>query len=311
MSPSTPEAHAREKIDRLLADCGWEVQDAPRMNLFASEGVAVREFPMRPGQGEAGYLLYAGGKALGVVEAKPEGWTLLGEETQSGRYLDGLPEGIPAYRRPLPFAYESTGTETRFTSALEPDARSREVFAFHRPEELVRLAGLDAEGQVRALLRRRPPLTTEGLWPAQIEAVTNLERSLAENKPRSLIQMATGAGETFTAVSAVYRLVKFAGAKRVLSLAFAGAASSSSRTGTTGRQRSVGQDQTTGRSTTCTPRACRRRQRSCGPTPGTSPCRGRTRASWGSCERRRSRAWAFFTGTPTSKRGYSRSTCGG
>src|SRR5207248_4654742 len=132
-----------------------------------------------------------------------EGHTLTGVETQSGKYMDGLSKGLPNYRLPLPFAYESTGTETHFTNALEPDARSREVFTFHRPEELVRLATLDQ--QMRGLLRQMPPLNVEGLWPLKIATINKLERSLADNRPRSLIQMATGSGKTMTAVVASYR----------------------------------------------------------------------------------------------------------
>ncbi len=210
-----PERRAREKIDRRLQECGWQVQDRDGLNIYASKGVAVREFVM-PGVGEADYLLYADGRAVGVVEAKPEDWTLRGVEPQSGGYMAGLPAEVPAFRRPLPFGYETTGTVTQFTNALEPESRSREVFAFHRPEELVRLARLKA--QARGSLREMPPLgeAAKGLWPAQIEAIRNLEESLAENRPRSLIQMATGSGKTFTAVSAAYRLIKFAGARRVL-----------------------------------------------------------------------------------------------
>ena len=115
-----------------------------KLNIYASKGVAVREFAM-PGVGEADYLLYADGKAIGVVEAKPEDWTLRGVELQSGGYMGGLPESVPAFHRPLPFGYETTGTITQFTNALEPDARSREVSAFHRPEELVRLARLKTQ----------------------------------------------------------------------------------------------------------------------------------------------------------------------
>jgi type I restriction enzyme R subunit len=67
-----------------------------------------------------------------------------------------------------------------------------------------------------------PELVTEWddfkLWPAQITAIRNLEKSLAQNKPRALIQMATGSGKTFTAISFIYRLIKFAGARRVLFL---------------------------------------------------------------------------------------------
>src|SRR6516225_2622533 len=153
-STMTPEQKARLSIDRQLEASGWVVQDYADMNISAGLGVAVREFPLKTGF--ADYLLYADYKALGVVEAKPEGHTLAGVETQSGKYLDGLPNGLPSFRLPLPFAYESTGTVTQFTNALEPDARSREVFTFHRPEELIRLATLDE--QVRALLRRMPAL---------------------------------------------------------------------------------------------------------------------------------------------------------
>jgi type I restriction enzyme R subunit len=130
----TPEQKARRQIDAQLAACGWVVQDYRDMNISAALGVAVREFPLRTGS--ADYLLYADCLAIGVIEAKPEGQTLTGVEPQSGKYLDGLPKNLPHYRLPLPFAYESTGTVTHFTNALDPDARSREVFTFHRPEEL-------------------------------------------------------------------------------------------------------------------------------------------------------------------------------
>src|SRR5579872_3536749 len=122
----TPEERARHIIDSQLSQCGWAVQDFRRMNISAGLGIAVREFPLSTG--EADYLLYADGRAIGVVEAKPEGHPLTGVEIQSGKYLDGLPSNLPHYRLPLPFAFESTGTETRFTNHLEPDARSRPVF---------------------------------------------------------------------------------------------------------------------------------------------------------------------------------------
>ncbi len=184
------------------------------MNISADLGVAVREFPLTTG--EADYLLYTDGRAIAVVEAKPEGHPLIGVEPQSAKYKTGLPANLPHYHLPLPFAYESTGSETRFTNALEPHARSREVFTFHRPEELIRLATLD--NQVRTLLRQMPALDVRGLWPMKIQTISNLERSFADNRPRSLIQMATGSGKTLTAVIAAYRLIKFAHAKRILFL---------------------------------------------------------------------------------------------
>jgi len=210
----TPEQEARQQIDRQLTDCGWLVQKASEMNISAGRGVAIREFPLKTGL--ADYLLYADAKAIGVIEAKPEGHTLTGVETQSAKYATGLPSGLPNYHLPLPFAYESTGIVTQFTNGLDPDPRSREVFAFHRPEELIRLATL--ESQLRSNLRNMPELITDGLWKAQVEAIRNLEASLAANRPRAVIQMATGSGKTYTACTSSYRLIKFGKAKRILFL---------------------------------------------------------------------------------------------
>jgi type I restriction enzyme R subunit len=212
-----PEQKARKKIDRQLELCGWLVRDHASMNIMAGPGVAVREFPLKSGHGFADYLLYANGKAVGVVEAKPEDHTLTGVETQSAKYTHGLPDGIPNWRLPLPFSYESTGGVTQFTNGLDPNPRSREVFTFHRPEELIRLAKLGSD-QLRARLAKMPDLDASGLWKVQIKAIQNLEKSLALAKPRSLIQMATGSGKTYTACSFSYRLVKFAKAKRILFL---------------------------------------------------------------------------------------------
>ncbi len=213
-NPNDPEALARQHIDRQLAQCGWLVQSRPDMNISAGLGVAVREFPLKTGY--ADYLLYVDGKAAGVIEAKPEGHTLKGVELQASKYTLGLPDGLPAHRKPLPFAYESTGIETQFTNALEVDARSRAVFTFHRPEELLRLIGLPQ--QLRTALREPAPLAAEKLWRVQREAIANLDASMAQNRPRSLIQMATGSGKTFTACNFSYRLLRFAGARRILFL---------------------------------------------------------------------------------------------
>jgi type I restriction enzyme R subunit len=248
----SPEELARLEIDRLLTAAGWVVQDYRHVDLTASRGVALREFPLNRGYGAADYLLYVDGKAAGIIEAKKLGATLTGVEAQSGRYARGLPDALPAWRRPLPFVYESTGAETHYTCGFDPAPRARRVFAFHRPEHLAALleassarhaadfsaqphalprigsqdpaAGYAAadSGGFLARLQHMPPLVTEWgehkLWPAQITAIHNLEASLAQNKPRALIQMATGSGKTFTAISFIYRLIKFAGARRVLFL---------------------------------------------------------------------------------------------
>ena len=113
---------------------------------------------------------------------------------------------VPHYGLPLPFGYESTGVVTRFTNRLNPFPRSREVFTFHRPEELKSLLDVGDKKQLRSRLQTMPELEDGKLWPIQRVAITNLEKSLSENRPRSLIQMTMGSGKTFTAVSSVYRL---------------------------------------------------------------------------------------------------------
>ena len=216
------EAKARKKIDQQLAVAGWIVQSHKDANVAAGSGVAVREFVLEKGHGRVDYLLFVNGQPAGVIEAKPEGTTLVEVEHQAGRYVDGLPDWIKAPVYPLPFIYESTGTETRFTNGYDPDARSRRVFCFHRPETLAEWARqIITNGDVptfRARLKAMPALDTTGLWGVQAEAINNLEQSLREDRPRALIQMATGSGKTFTAANVAFRLIRYAEAKRILFL---------------------------------------------------------------------------------------------
>ena len=218
-----PEERARERIDSLLEQAGWLVQDFERTNLGASHGVAVREFSLP--SGTADYLLFIDYEPVGIIEAKKAGQTLIGVEEQSSKYLTNLPDILSTARSTLPFSYETTGIETRFTNHLDPEPRSRQVFAFHQPKTLAEWLAQAPPGMpneqndtLRARLRRLPALPRANLRDCQVEAITNLERSFAQNHSRSLIQMATGSGKTFTAVSSVYRLIKFAGARRVVFL---------------------------------------------------------------------------------------------
>ncbi len=230
MGPARPEDIARLEIDQLLAAAGWDVCDYGKQDI--SRPCAIREFPLKPVYGYADYLLYLQGKAVGIVEAKKVGHTLSGVEPQSDKYIRGLPDGLPAWERPLPFSYESTGKETQFTNNLDPEPRSRRTFAFHRPQGLARLLEiaetdgvaygsqelLDRGRTFLARMQKMPPLIEEGLWGKQAEAVKNIELSLKDNRPRALVQMATGSGKTFTAITQIYRLIKFGRAHRVLFL---------------------------------------------------------------------------------------------
>lgn len=211
----TPEQKARERIDAQFEAAGWKVQDRDSIELTAGPGIAVREVPLKPGFGVADYLLYINRKPAGALEAKAGG-TLTGVEAQSARYSEGLPENLRPWKRPLPFLFESNGSVTQFTNGFDPVPRSREIFHLPRPETLDDL--LHSEHQLRTLLRAMPPLDETGLWRAQAEAIRKLEESFALNKPRALIQMATGSGKTFTAVNICYRLLRFAKARRILFL---------------------------------------------------------------------------------------------
>ncbi|WP_329271331.1 type I restriction endonuclease subunit R [Streptomyces sp. NBC_01451] len=219
------EVQARVRIDAMLSDAGWLIQDKTDANPLAGRGVAIREFTVATGR--ADYVLYVDGRIVGVIEAKREGTPLAGALAQNERYAAGVlkEHAMAVWRREEPFAfrYATTGTETYFVNRVDPDARSREVFAFHRPETLaawMRTSDENPESPTfRAALRTSMPLLeTHGLRMAQVDAITGLEGSLAADRPRALIQMATGAGKTFTAVTETYRLLRHAGARRVLFL---------------------------------------------------------------------------------------------
>jgi type I restriction enzyme, R subunit len=214
-------------IDRQLAEAGWVVQDKTGMNLYAGSGVAVREVTMAPGHGRADYLLYLDRRVVGVIEAKPAGTPLSGVEWQSAMYAEGLPPEIQlkalTVAGRLPFVFEASGAETHFTNGFDPDPRARRLFNFPKPATLSRwLRDAEAVPEAatwRAKVRWLPALTEAPMRPAQITAIQGIERSLAEQRfDRSLVQMATGAGKTFTAVTEAYRLLRYGGFNRILFL---------------------------------------------------------------------------------------------
>ncbi|MDB9304786.1 type I restriction-modification enzyme R subunit C-terminal domain-containing protein [Nodularia spumigena CS-591/12] len=210
----TPEEQARVKIDQLLTAAGWIIQDHTQINLSAALGIAVREYPLK--SGFADYLLIINRKAAGVIEAKKAGTSLSGVETQTDKYSFQLPAKLNCHRKPLPFLYESTGVETYFTDNRDPDFCSRRVFSFHQPETLQQWLG--ESHTLRGRLQQLPEIHTEDLRECQKEALAGLFNSLKQNRPKALIQMATGVGKTYTSVSFIYWLIKIAGAKRVLFL---------------------------------------------------------------------------------------------
>lgn len=210
----TPEQIARDKIDKILTAAGWEVQDNKKVNLGAALGIAVREY--QTSAGPADYVLFVERKPVGIIEAKREelGQNLTVVEEQSNEYANAKLKYLN--NDPLPFVYESTGVITHFTDYRDPKPRARNVFSFHRPETIAEW--LKKQDSLRTRLSRLPELDENGLRQAQIKAIKNLEHSFKKNRPRALIQMATGAGKTFTAATFIYRLLKHADAKRILFL---------------------------------------------------------------------------------------------
>lgn len=211
----TPEQRAREVIDRKLLQSGWIIQDVKSLNPMAAMGVAVREFPISTG--EVDYALFVEGVPVGVVEAKKSeaGENITAVEKQSVRYANSSFKWVKCEYR-IRFAYEATDKLTRFTDYADIKYRSRKIFSFHRPETLAAL--LKQPDTIRNNMKHFPPLDTTGFRQCQITAIQNLDASFAHNKPRALVQMATGAGKTFTAITSVYRLLKYGKMNRVLFL---------------------------------------------------------------------------------------------
>lgn len=209
-----PEQIARDRIDAQLRQAGWVVQGRNELDPGAGRGVAVREYPTDAGPMD--YLLMVDAAPVGVIEAKREekGQVLHQVEEQTGAYATANLKHLG--QRQLRFRYECTGTVTWFTDTGDPRPRAREVFNLHRPETLARWR--KEPESFRARLRDLPALSDAGLRECQFDAIHDLEDSLRHNRPRALIQMATGAGKTFTAITAIYRLLKHAGARRVLFL---------------------------------------------------------------------------------------------
>ena len=211
----TPEQIAREQIDKRLEQSGWIIQDMIRINPMASLGVAVREYPTSTGPVD--YALFVDGRPVGVIEAKKDalGENITTVEQQSGRYAGSTFKYIRSEYR-IRFAYEATGELTRFTDYADEKYRSRRVFSFFRPETLQAL--LAQPDTIRNNMKRFPSFDTTGFRTCQITAIENLDRSFADNRPKALVQMATGAGKTFTAITAAYRLLKYGRMKRILFL---------------------------------------------------------------------------------------------
>lgn len=211
----TPEQEARVVIDKKLEQSGWIIQNFAQVNIGAALGVAVREYPTDTGPVD--YALFIDGEPVGVIEAKKSsiGENITVVEEQSARYATSSFKWINR-EYTIRFAYEATDKLIKFTDYKDIKYRSRRVFSFHRPEHLKSL--LQASDTIRNNMKHFPILDTTGFRECQINAINNMDVSFADNRPRALVQMATGAGKTFTAITEAYRLLKYGKMNRILFL---------------------------------------------------------------------------------------------
>ncbi len=211
----TPEQEARVVIDKKLEQSGWVIQNFAQVNIGAALGVAVREYPTNTGPVD--YALFIDGEPVGVIEAKKSsiGENITVVEEQSARYATSSFKWINR-EYTIRFAYEATDKLIKFTDYKDIKYRSRRVFSFHRPEHLKSL--LQASDTIRNNMKHFPILDTTGFRECQINAINNMDVSFADNRPRALVQMATGAGKTFTAITEAYRLLKYGKMNRILFL---------------------------------------------------------------------------------------------
>jgi type I restriction enzyme R subunit len=207
-----PEEKARVKIDQMFADAGWRVVDrdeyAPNMSA-----VAIRE-GLLSGNKEADYFLFINGKAVGVLEAKREEIDVSSSSVaeQAIDYAKSVPNCYQAYSRPLPIIYRSNGHDVLFNDFRDPDAPAEVLNRIHTPKEICKLLG------IKDYYAQLPTLNKRGLRDCQYEAITALESSFRTGQNKALIVLATGAGKTYTACLAAYRMLSYTPTKRVLFL---------------------------------------------------------------------------------------------
>lgn len=208
----TPEEKARQKIDQWFYDAGWQVVNRDEYESHMT-AVAVREGLLK-GNLEADYILFLNGKAVGVLEAKREeidvSSTIISEQVE--RYARRAPSYYPVYQNPLPLLYKSNGKVLLFRNYKIEDSDYQERHYIHTPAEIVRLLNIDDPFAGLPVLRKK------GLRACQYEAVAELEKCFRSGQNRALMVLATGAGKTYTACLAAYRLLSYTKMRRVLFL---------------------------------------------------------------------------------------------
>ena len=208
----TPEEKARQKIDQWFTDAGWEVINRDDYEPTCT-AVAIREGLLK-GNLEADYFLFINGKAVGVLEAKREETDAFSSIVceQAALYARSVPNIYQTYQKPLPFIFTSNGKELYFCDFREQDHYFKQIMTIPTPHELVKKLGIND------YFAGLPTLRKKGLRDCQYEAITELEKSFRAGQNRALMVLATGAGKTYTACLAAYRMLSYTPMRRVLFL---------------------------------------------------------------------------------------------
>ena len=208
----TPEEKARQKIDQWFTDAGWEVINRDEYDP-TSTAVAIREGLLK-GNLEADYFLFINGKAVGVLEAKREETDAFSSKVceQAALYARSVPNIYQTYQKPLPFIFTSNGKELYFCNFREQDHYFKQIMTIPTPHELVKKLGIND------YFAGLPTLRKKGLRDCQYEAITELEKSFRLGQKRALMVLANGAGKTYTACLAAYRMLSYTPMRRVLFL---------------------------------------------------------------------------------------------
>ncbi len=208
----TPEEKARVKIDKMFDEAGWKVVNREDFSPTIT-AAAIREGLLK-GNLEADYFLFINGKAVGVLEAKREEVNVDSSSVhdQVEHYIKSVPNCYQTYSNPLPLAYLSNGNDVFFRDYREEFSRYDTFGRIHTPKEVANLLGIiDPYAGL-------PTLRKNGLRECQYEAITELEKSFRLGQNRALMVLATGAGKTYTACLAAYRLLAYTSMRKVLFL---------------------------------------------------------------------------------------------
>ena len=208
----TPEEKARQKIDLWFAEAGWKVINREDYEPTCT-AVAIREGLLK-GNLEADYFLFINGKAVGVLEAKREDIDALSDKVcaQAALYAKSVPHIYQTYQNPLPFIFTSNGKDLYFCDFRKQEQSFKQIMAIPTPYDLVKQLGISD------YFAGLPTLQKKGLRDCQYEAVTELEKSFRSGQNRALMVLATGAGKTYTACLAAYRLLSYTPMRRILFL---------------------------------------------------------------------------------------------